>query len=348
MSPALRILAPGLLTTVQDFGRPGFQHLGIPVGGALDSTSLQAANILVGNPPGTAVLEVAYLGPTIVVEAHNVRLAVVGADAPIEILSDARAAEGRLIEGCRSIVLRRGEVMRIGALSKAVLYIAVEGGFDLPPVLGSCATYLRGSFGGWHGRALATGDRLPLRLWQASERIELCLEDFNLDAPPKFRAILGPQADYFSEVSIRTFFDSEYVVCGSDRMGMLLRGPRIEHQHGSDIISDATATGCIQIPGSGQPIVLLPDRQTTGGYPKIATIISADLPALGRLAIGAKISFESVTLEFAHHARRKYLEEIGKIPGKVRPLRRSDKGSAAGPEPRGCHHHDLTAQNDNP
>jgi biotin-dependent carboxylase-like uncharacterized protein len=327
MSPALRVLAPGLLTTVQDLGRPGFQHLGIPVSGALDPTSLQAANILVGNPPKAAVLEIAYLGPTIAVDAQDVRLAVVGAEATLEVLSDVSASAGKLIESCRSLVLRRGEILRIGALSKgSVLYLAVEGEFELPSVLGSYATCLRGGFGGWYGRALAPGDRLPLRMSRASERCEFCLQDFALKAPARFRTILGPQAEYFSEISTRRFFDSEYTVCGSDRMGMLLRGRRIEHQYGFDIISDATATGCVQVPGNGQPIVLLADRQTTGGYPKIATVISADLPALGRIAVGAKISFECVTLEFARQARRKYIEEIREIPGKVRPLLHTESG----------------------
>src|SRR5262245_45301355 len=155
MNPALRVVAPGLLTTVQDLGRPGHQRLGIPVGGALDPVSLRAANALVGNPPGTGVLEIAYLGPTLEVEADDVRLSFVGAQASIEILDDVDASSGDRIEGMRSIRVSRGQVVRIGSLSGgAVLYVAVEGGFDIQPVLGSVSTYLRGGFGGWQGRAL--------------------------------------------------------------------------------------------------------------------------------------------------------------------------------------------------
>src|SRR5712691_6553519 len=150
MNPGLRVLTPGLLTTVQDFGRPGHQHLGIAVSGALDPVGLRAANALVGNPPGTGALEVAYVGPTLAVDADDVRLSFVGAQAVIEILPDIAATSGNRIEPMRSIRLRRGEVVRVGSLTGgAVLYIAVEGGFDIAPVLGSVSTYIRGGFGGW-------------------------------------------------------------------------------------------------------------------------------------------------------------------------------------------------------
>src|SRR5262245_4838365 len=200
MNPALRVVAPGLLTTVQDLGRPGHQRLGIPVSGALDPVSLRAANALVGNPPGTGALEVAYVGPTLEVDADDVRLSFVGAQAPIEVLPNASATAGERIEGMRSIRLARGEVARIGSLSGgAVLYIAVEGGFDIQPVLGSVSTYLRGSFGGWQGRALVADDRLPLRRASAGDREDCRLEGLDLSLPPRFRAIAGPQSDYFSE-----------------------------------------------------------------------------------------------------------------------------------------------------
>src|SRR3982074_1755952 len=162
MSAALRILAPGLLTTVQDLGRPGYQRLGIPVSGALAPVSLRAANALVGNNQDAGALEVAYVGPTIAVEADDVRLSFVGAQAAIDILPDAAATTGERIATMRSIRARRGEVIRIGSLSGgAVLYVAVEGGFDIPPVLGSVSTCLRGGFGGWQGARPAGGGRPP-------------------------------------------------------------------------------------------------------------------------------------------------------------------------------------------
>ena len=319
MSPALRVLAPGLLTTVQDLGRSGHQHLGIAVSGALDPVSLQAANALAGNSPGAGALEVAYLGPTLAVEADDVRLAFAGARAAVEVLPDENARTGTRIEGMRSIRLHRGKIVRIGALSGSnVLYVAVEGGFDIPPVLGSVSTYLRGGFGGWQGRALLADDRLPLLRSSATDRAEWRLDGLDLRPPARFRVITGPQSDYFSSCGIDTFFASEYVVCaGSDRMGMRLGGPAVDHARGFNITSDGIAPGSIQVPGNGQPIVLLVDRQTTGGYPKIATVISADLPALGRLPIGAKIAFEAVTVEAAAAARRALLAEIAGLPGRV-------------------------------
>jgi allophanate hydrolase subunit 2 len=191
------------------FGTARIQHLGIPVGGALDPISLRAANILVGNPPGNGALEVAYLGPTLEVEADEVRLSLVGTKAVIEILPDVRASSGERIGTLRSVRVRRGEALRIGALSDgSVLYIAVEGGFDIPPVLGSISTCVRGGFGGWQGRQLVAGDRLPLCRTLASEREELRLDGLDLAPPPRFRALPGPQSVLFSEQELAAFLQA--------------------------------------------------------------------------------------------------------------------------------------------
>jgi biotin-dependent carboxylase-like uncharacterized protein len=331
MSAALRVVSPGMLTTVQDFGRPGYQHLGIPVSGALDPFSLSAANVLAGNAPGTAALEVAYVGPTLAVEADAVRLAFVGGKVAIEILPDATASAGTLIGPMESIRLERGAVIRVGSLwDSAILYVAVEGGFDLPPVLGSRSTYLRGGLGGWHGRALIAGDRLPLVLDRATDRDEFRLDGVDLSVPARLRVVLGPQDDYFSESAIADFFGREYTVAaGSDRMGMRLDGAPIAHARGYDITSDAIAPGSIQVPGTGKPIILLADRQTTGGYPKLATVISADLPALGRLPIGAKVAFEPVSIEEAVEARRALLQQMHALHEKLVPLTLSADAIAA-------------------
>ncbi|MGA7790026.1 MAG: biotin-dependent carboxyltransferase family protein, partial [Xanthobacteraceae bacterium] len=244
------------------------------------------------------------------------RLSFVGADAAIEILADADAASGETIAPMRSVRVRRGQIVRVGSIKNgATLYIAVEGGFDIEPVLGSVSTDSRGKMGGWHGRALLEGDALPLARATASEHEEARIDGLDLAAPPRFRAVLGPQSDYFSADEIERFFAGEYTVsAGSNRMGMRLQGPPIRHRRGFNIVSDAIATGSVQVPGSGQPIVLLADHQTTGGYPKIATVISADLPAISRLPIGAKFSFALASLEEAAAARRKLattLDEIG-------------------------------------
>jgi biotin-dependent carboxylase-like uncharacterized protein len=326
VNPALRVLAPGLLTSIQDLGRPGYQRFGIPVSGALDPVSLRAANALVGNAVGVGAIEVAYVGPTLSVEAHDVRLSFVGASAAIDVFSDETAQNSVRIDTMRSVRLYRGQVVRIGSLSgSAVLYVAVEGGFSIAPVFDSVSTYIRGGFGGWHGRALIAGDRLPLMQNTASEHDEYRFEGLDLSLPARFRVIAGPQNDYFSEQGKAKFFQSNYTVCaGSDRMAMRLDGPRLDHARGFNITSDGIAPGSIQIPGNGQPIVLLADRQTTGGYPKIATVISADVPALGRLPIGAKIAFEPVTMEAAAAARRKVFAEVDTLDQKIVPAINGD------------------------
>ena len=326
MNPTLRVVKPGLRTTIQDLGRPGYQRFGISVSGALDPVSLRAANALVGNPLGTGALEAAYVGPTLAVEAEDVRLAFVGAHATIELLPDASAVNGRRISPSRSIRLRRGELVRVGSLSRgAVLYIAVEGGFDIAPALGSVSTDTRGRFGGWHGRALMPDDELPLRNVRASDGDDYRLDELDVGPPRRLRVVLGPQHDHFSDEAIGTFLGSDFIVStDTDRIGMRLQGSPIVQARGATFTSDGTATGSIQVTGSGQPIVLLPDRQTTGGYPKIATIISADLPALGRVSIGSRIAFQAVTIEDALALRRDLLATIVRIRDKLVPIPRSN------------------------
>src|ERR1700683_5307909 len=271
MTAVLRVLAPGLLTTIQDLGRPGYQSRGIPVSGALDPVGLHAANILVGNPPETGALEIAHVGPPWAVDADEVRLSFAGTDAAIEIFPDEIASAGRRIETMRSVRMRRGEVVRIGSLTSGVtLYVGVEGGFAIAPVLGSVSTYLRGGIGGLSGGALAQGDLLPLRRNTASDREDRRFEHLDLTPPDRFRAIAGPQNDYFSNGAIETFFNSEYRIgANADRTGMRLEGPRLEHSR--SFTSDGIAPGSIQVSGNGQPIVLLADRPTRGGLLKITT-----------------------------------------------------------------------------
>ena len=322
MTGALQVLAPGLSTTLQDLGRPGYQRLGVSVSGALDPVALRAANALVGNAPGSAALEIAYVGPALAVDADDARLSFAGAAATIDIFDDAFSPHGRRVDIMRSARLRRGEVVRIGSLvGGSVLYLAVEGGFDVAPVLGSVSTCLRGHFGGWQGRALIAGDRLPLARARASDGDDCRLDGLDLGRPARFRTVAGPQVDYFSDREITAFYDGDYVVgAGSDRTGMRLEGRRIAHARGFDITSDAIAAGSVQVPGSGQPIVLLADRQTTGGYPKIATVISADLPALGRVPIGARIAFERVSMVTAHALRKQHLAEIEAMYRRIVPF----------------------------
>ncbi len=322
MKPALRVIAPGLMTTLQDLGRFGYQQLGVPVSGALDPVSLRAANLLVGNEPSTAALEIAFQGPTLAVEADSARVAVVGGTAPLEIL-DGEGSPPRRIPLLQSIRLTRGQILRVGSLSGSkLLYLAVEGGFDVPPVLGSRSTYTRASLGGFHGRALQPGDLLPLAAAQAAEREERMLPKLDLAPPSRVRVVLGPQDDFFSPDAIAAFLAATYTVSpASDRMGMRLEGPPVAHAKGFNIVSDGIAPGSIQIPGNGLPIILLADRQSTGGYPKIATVISADLPALGRLLPGARIGFEAVSIEAAEAAYHELAARLGRLARQIGPVR---------------------------
>jgi biotin-dependent carboxylase-like uncharacterized protein len=324
MTGALHVLSPGLMTTVQDLGRPGYQHLGVPVSGALDPVSLRAANLLVGNPPGTAAFEIAYQGPALAVEADSVRIALAGVRAPVEILAQVGDARGEPLALLESRRLRRGQVARIGALAgSAVLYLAVEGGFDLAPVLGSLSTLTRAGLGGYRGRALQAGDAIPLKQGRAEEREERLLPSLDLAPPKRFRVVLGPQDDCFTAAGKATLLGAAYTVTSaSDRMGMRLEGPTLEHAKGYNIVSDGIASGSIQVPGNGLPIVLLADRQTTGGYPKIATVISADMPALGRLVPGSRVAFEAVGIEAAEAAARQLAIEFGALPERLVAARR--------------------------
>ena len=322
MIPALRILAPGLLTSVQDLGRVGYQRFGIPVGGALDALSLRAANLLVGNPPDAGGLEIIASGPTFAVEAESARVAFVGAAVDLVLTREASPSRTAIRVG-QSALLRRGDSLRAGSLKgSSTLYMAVEGGFDIPPVMGSVSTYLRGGFGGWRGRALKPGDCLPLKRAQAPERAELSV-DAALFAPPRrFRvSVEGPQSDHFSEQECAAFFRRDYVVGpGWNRMGMRLAGEPLKPSRGHNVTSDGVVRGSIQIPGDGLPIVLLAEHQTTGGYPKIGAVISADLPALGRLGVGSKLAFERVSREEADAARVAHASLIERLPSRLSPL----------------------------
>lgn len=305
MSARLAVARAGMFDTLQDLGRIGFQELGMPTAGAMDPVALRLANALAGNAEGMAALEVSVLGPELRVEADAVRIAVVG---PVRLsVIDAAGEAPRSLDADRSHRLKRGQTLRVGAVDGvAIAYVAVEGGFDLPPFMGSLATYSRAGLGGLEGRKLRDGDLLPLRLGAAAERTERKLAAaFDYGNGP-IRVILGPQDDYFSAAGIETFLSGSYrITKEADRMGFRLEGPAIAHNDkGADIASDGIAPGAIQVPAAGQPIVLLADRQTIGGYTKIATAISADLPRLCRMLPGQSLRFAAVTVAEAETARR--------------------------------------------
>ena len=298
MIPHLKVLSPGSHTTVQDRGRFGFQDIGVPPSGALDSASLRIANALVGNSAEVAGLEVLYQGPTLEVCADSVQIALAGVGASLACLGGSP----RDVPAWRSVTLYRGQAFRINPVrDSSCCYMSIEAGFGLTACLGSLSTYVRGGFGGYEGRELRIGDTIAL----ASSSVPKGAES-ELPSPPtwdpkaKIRCIWGPQKDFFTDESIDTFVSAKYTVSESaDRMGMRLLGPELHHVESFNIVSDGVATGTIQVPGNGQPIILLPDRQTTGGYPKIASIISADLPVIARRRPGDTVEFAAVDVETA-------------------------------------------------
>lgn len=304
---ALMVERAGLFDTVQDRGRIGFQELGMPTAGVMDRIALALANALAGNPPdaNAAALEMGVLGPTLRVEAESVRVAIVG---PIEIsLLAADGATPKPLLCDRSHTLTRGQRLKLGGIEGvSTAYLAVEGGIAVPLFMGSRSTYTRAALGGLEGRKLKEGDALPLSREVASTRAELTLAaPFDYGQGP-IRVVTGPQADHFTEAGHATFLGSEYVVSKeADRMGIRFEGPKIEHSAlGPDIVSDGIAPGAVQVPAAGLPIALLADRQTVGGYAKIATIASADLPRTCRLLPGMRVRFAAITVAEAEALRR--------------------------------------------
>ncbi len=304
MSAALKVVRPGLFDTVQDFGRIGFMALGMPTAGAMDRIALSLANALVGNPPGTAGIEIGVMGPDLLVEADSLRIALVGPLSPS--LIDGPDTQPKPIESDRSHLLKRGQILRVGMIDgSSTAYLAIAGGLAIPLFMGSLSTYSRAGVGGFDGRKLAAGDVLPLAKENAPAGNERKLgAPFDYGKGP-IRVIWGPQDDYFSAKGRKTFIESDYKVSKeADRMGIRLDGPVIEHAKGADIISDGIGPGAIQVPGAGLPIVLLGDRQTVGGYSKIATVASVDLPRFGRLLPGQTVRFEAISVEEAEKLRR--------------------------------------------
>ena len=297
----IRILEAGALTTVQDLGRPGHLRYGIPPSGPIDHAAFVTANRLAGNPDGAAGLECTVLGPRFVAEAPCT-IPVIGDLMPVTV-------NGAEAPAWTTLILRGGDVVKLGPARAGLrAYVAFSGGIDVPFVLGSRSTYVRGRLGGLDGRALRKDDRLALLsaplppLRRARARV---IPAF--DPEPEIRVVLGPQADRFTDEGIRTFLGSAYeMLPQSDRMGARLRGPCIAHARGHDIISDGIALGSIQVPGDGQPIALLVDRQSTGGYTKVATVCSFDIGRLGQVKPGHRVRFRAVELAQAQRTLRQW------------------------------------------
>ncbi|MFO7462306.1 MAG: biotin-dependent carboxyltransferase family protein [Desulfatiglandales bacterium] len=303
-----RVRRPGPFTTVQDMGRFGYQHMGVPVSGALDPYAHTVANLLVGNEPDCATLEITFMGPDLEV-LDTADIAVTGAAMGLTL-------NGQNVSQWTTLRVRKCDRVRFGqAAGGCRAYLAVTGGFDVPEVMGSRSTYVSGAIGGLSGRALQAGDILvrgPGRLIAKQRR---------LPRPPLYpseihlRAIPGPQDGCFAS-SLNTFFSSLYTVTDKvNRMGYRLQGPVLDREPDApkSIISEPSVHGNVQVPPDGQPIILMVE-QTIGGYTKIGTVVTADLFRIAQARPGHRVRFHRVTLEAAHEHYREWKQLLGTLP----------------------------------
>jgi 5-oxoprolinase (ATP-hydrolysing) subunit C len=298
--PILRVVSAGGGATLQDRGRHGALRYGITPAGPMDPLAHATANRALGNPPGATAIEVGLGGLAVAAEGASLDLALAGGAFRI-------ACDGQALPPAVALTLHPGAVLSIRAgRAGAWCYLAVAGRIDVPPVLGSTATHTRSRLGGLDGRALAAGDGLAVAEARAGLGEPMLLRAPWLDRPPgTIRVVLGPQDDHFAPAEIAAFLDRDWTVSPrGDRMACFLDGAPLVHARGHDIVSDGVAPGAIQVPGQGLPIVLMADRQPTGGYPKIATVIGADLGRLAQGQAGTRLRFRAVSVPEAVAARR--------------------------------------------
>lgn len=315
-----RVINPGLSTTVQDLGRPGYFHLGIPIGGAMDRLAMRAANLLVGNDEGAAGLEAVFIGPQIEFTSDTV-VAVTGADMPIKL-------DGEEKPGWTAFAVKKGQVLSFDFLKTgARIYIAVAGGIDVPVALGSRSTYPIGALGGFKGRAIAAGDELPVGAAGNVKNGRSVPEALRRGPgrPAELRVLPGLYWHRITEASQDGFFDDDWKVAPeADRMGYRFRGGRklqfVEREQpfgaGSDpsnIVDSCYPYGSIQVPGGTEPIILHRDAVSGGGYFMIGTVISADMDLIGQMQPNTPTRFVRVTIDDALKARADREGLIGKI-----------------------------------
>ncbi len=304
-----RIINPGLLTTVQDAGRSGFQQYGMPVSGAMDWISFRLANILVGNPTNEACLETTFMGPEIEF-LESSEFAVTGAEIRITL-------NGEPIASNQNHIAHKGDILKLETAKNGFRnYIAFSGGIEVASIMGSKSTYMRGKLGGYKGRALQSNDELNCGIKPSSfKHRKVTNALFQLPkAHNTIRVIPANEVNAFTFEGLQTFLDEVYTISPqSDRMGYRLNGKKIAHKEGADILSSGIANGTIQVPSHGEPIIMLADRQTVGGYTKIANVISADLPLLGQMKPGDKIRFKEVNVYTAQQAYKDIIKELKSI-----------------------------------
>ncbi|MDB5521006.1 MAG: putative carboxylase, like RuBisCO, small subunit [Tardiphaga sp.] len=308
----LTITAIGPASSVQDGGRYGAQRYGLTPSGAMDPLALATANAIVGNAIFAAAIEIGPFAATLTASGGAVYLALAGAERPADI-------DGRALQMPQSFTLHDGETLKLGfARNGAFSYLALAGGVPGEPMFGSLAVNARAGLGSPYPRPLQAGDVFDVATTSLRD-------DQTIDLPPPadgpIRVVLGPQDDEFSDEMKMLFLDSDWAISAtSDRMGFRLEGPAIRHLHGHNIVSDGTVLGSIQVPGNGAPIVLMPDRGTSGGYPKIATVISADFGRFAQIPAGQRFRFQAVTMAQAQHEARAFAALLKSLPGRVQDL----------------------------
>ena len=306
----------GPASSVQDGGRPGSQRYGLTPSGAMDRLALAAANTLVGNEPFSAAIEVGPFGAAFTARGGAVRIALAGATRNADIA-------GRAVVTDTSTTLADGDTLTLGfARGGSFSYLAIEGGIRSEPMFGSLAVNARAGLGSPYPRPLQSGDELETALASgaAERRIELITM---ADAP--IRVVFGPQDDEFADETKKLFVDSDWKISAtSDRMGYRLEGPVLKHLHDHNIVTDGTVNGSIQVPGNGQPIVLMPDRGTSGGYPKIATVISPDLGRFAQIPAGRPFRFKAISMKEAQAEARKFADLLRALPNRLRGVENFD------------------------
>lgn len=325
---SLEVLKPGLLSTFQDRGRHGFQAIGMPVCGAMDALSHDVANLLVGNLPDEATLEITLTGPSLRFGRDCV-LALAGADLGAT-LQPPGGAGPLALPPLRPMRIVAGSVLQFARPRAGVrTYLAIAGGYGLPAVMDSRSTYLRGGLGGWQGRALRKGDRLPLppapeaaplaSLDETAAAILLGLFGKRGDHAP-LRVIEGPEWGQFTDEAQAALLAGSYRIGSqSDRMGYRLEGPVLQRSAPRDMLSEAVAFGTVQVPPDGQPIVLMADRQTTGGYPRLVQLAGVDLPRLAQCMPGDTVRFERISLEAAQRLLLRRASALARLREALRP-----------------------------
>lgn len=300
MKAALRVLSAGPGSTLQDAGRHGYLRYGVTPAGPMDALAHATANLAAGNPPGAAAIEISVGGIELTIEGAPLGVALVGGEFSVSL-------DDRPLAPAVSLTLEPGAVFKVRAgRSGAWCYLAVGGRFDIAPVLGSLSTHSRSGLGGINGRPIAAGDRLPIDAERVPAGAPKIVAAPWLDRPTGvIRAVLGPQDDYFAEDQIASFLAGPWLVSATaDRMGYYLDGPLLKHSRGYNIVSDGIAMGAIQVPGDGRPVVLMADRQPTGGYPKIATVIGPDIGCLAQARPGTAFRFKAISVAEAVAARQ--------------------------------------------